>query len=186
MQVADQILTRAVIMDRVPVIGKATFRESIPANTDYDTITTAGNYRCVSIANATSMTNCPSQKAHILTVIETADTPDRLIQIIIENLNVGTGIFYRIKDINGFSPWKIIGVYKYTTQLAANDGQTTIVLNAAKANSKMSLVNIFFDPIENVGPQDIYIDINDGTITFQAELLDTTTITMLLSYTTTL
>lgn len=73
---------------------------SIPDNTDYDDLTTPGNYYVVSAARARTMINSPSIMAHRLTVIELY-AADRLIQVLQDMSN----IYIRSKS-TAWSTWK--------------------------------------------------------------------------------
>lgn len=57
---------------------------AIPANTDYNNLTTAGNYFCSTAANAQSMINCPTTMGHRLTVLTTT-AASHALQIINAN-----------------------------------------------------------------------------------------------------
>ncbi len=60
--------------------------ESLPSNTDFDTLTTAGSYRIATNAAAASMDNCPSTSAGRLIILQSSSSA-RLFQYYITNGN---------------------------------------------------------------------------------------------------
>lgn len=102
----DNLATRLAVNETKA--GKAMFIDNayataISANTDYDTLTTAGNYTCSTSANAQSMTHCPVTIAHRLTVIATTASA-RLIQLVIPNNN-RVHWYYRYYDGTSWGEW---------------------------------------------------------------------------------
>lgn len=97
--------------------GKCT---AISSGTDYDSLTTAGNYYCSSSSNASAMTNCPVTVAHRLTVITTTATA-RLWQIVMANNS--SAEYYIRANTGSWQDWHKISTEETTVQ--SNDTTLT-------------------------------------------------------------
>ncbi len=75
----DSLLTGALALSSSLV-------ETLPSNTDFDTLTTAGSYRIATNAAAASMDNCPSTSAGRLIILQSSQSA-RLFQYYITNGN---------------------------------------------------------------------------------------------------
>lgn len=74
---------------------------AITANTDLDTLETAGMYQAGTNAVAQTLSNCPTRNAFVLYV--TMRSSGRPIQIIIDNL---AGLYIRVKQsVSAWSSW---------------------------------------------------------------------------------
>ena len=101
---------------------------TIPNNTDYNTLTTPGNYRVLSASNARSMANCPVTSAHRL-FVETVIS-GRYVQIVYGNTFL-TPEYRRYYDGSQWGDWRRVA---YTTDIPAIDRTLAIRGDAADAS----------------------------------------------------
>lgn len=77
----------------------------VPNNTDYNTLTSCGNYYVNSGSNAATMTNCPTSAAHRLTVMYIFSS-NRLCQVV---QNISNDIYIR-SNSGSWGAWKKIAL----------------------------------------------------------------------------
>lgn len=111
-----------------------TYSTAIPDNTDYDTLTTPGNYFVSTAAHAQTMVNCPVRVSHRL-IVMTASQSSTVKQIIIANAQ-GLPIWVRE---NGAS-WNKLAVEstsltEYTAAVTGSTGLPFYDCNDAPLNS---------------------------------------------------
>lgn len=114
----------------------------IPNGTNYNTLTTIGNYRVGSASAAQSMTNCPTTAAHRLFVMEIF--PNRIIQIVFVNSST-TGIFMRYYGGSSWGAWNSIAF--------AKDENAIVRIDQENINNIAS--NTDYDTITTVGAYEV-------------------------------
>lgn len=128
----------------------------IPDNTDFDSITTVGNYRVTSRAHASTMINCAPVLNAFRMVVMQLTASDRLVQIIIEQI-AEARIFVRIKATAGlWSKWRTLAYgseYYYNPENLPNyyfnylpNRVNAIVGNYANMGDNSDSLIFFSDP----------------------------------------
>jgi len=127
-------LLKAITTDYSTVAG-------IQQNTDYDTLTSPGNFYVGSSASAQTMSHCPVKVAHRL-IVFTTTSANRLWQIVIPNAN--TDIYMRT-NMGSWNEWnKIItsrnGIESYDVRVTSDNYQTVLPdLDEAQVNIVYSI-----------------------------------------------
>lgn len=114
----------------------------IPNGTNYNTLTSPGNYRVGSASAAQSMTNCPTTAAHRLFVMEIF--PNRIIQIVFVNSST-TSIFMRYYGGSSWGAWNSIAF--------AKDENAIVRIDQENINNITS--NTDYDTITTVGAYEV-------------------------------
>ena len=101
-------------------------RESIAANTDYDTINVAGNYVCATNATATTLTHSPTRDAHSLTVMQ-LNSASNLVQVVIDARN---DIYIReyLTSSASWSTWRKLTIINDLSQVSLNQGNDYVAI----------------------------------------------------------
>lgn len=103
-QATDAANTAAASISKRSALASG-YTTLIPENTDYDDLTTTGNYRCSTAGSAGTMIHAPSTTAaHRLTVLSTTDS-SKLLQLAVVNWSQGALIRYRSSTDRGVT-WK--------------------------------------------------------------------------------
>ena len=98
--------TKANIPNRLSL--KQTDADTIADGTDYDSLTTPGNYKCTTSGHAATMSHAPSGNAHRLSVYSTTDN-NNFLQIAYVNYSKGTLLKFRSKtNTTGWTDWKTL------------------------------------------------------------------------------
>lgn len=135
---------------------KYTYPTVIPDNTDYNTLTTAGDYKVTTAAHAQTMTNCPTRFSHRLIVFTTTSST-ALFQLVLVNDSEKT---VYIRDVTNSEWFKFIttssGVESYPSHITTSNYETILPdLNLAAPDTVYSIAGEL--PIANmpVGNQNI-------------------------------
>ena len=108
---ADALTTGTQIRQTYSLSGIPPQITTIPTGTDYDTLTTPGNYRVLSAASASTMVNCPSVVAHRLTVEELYGT-----NALKQTIQTATATMWRVYTNSSWGVWQ--SVRSYTTTVS--------------------------------------------------------------------
>ncbi len=79
---------------------------NIAANTDLNTLTTPGTYKCISRANAETLTNSPYTIGYFKLIVEniSSNDGDHIRQTILTGAR-NTSVYIRTNDANGWGEW---------------------------------------------------------------------------------
>lgn len=129
---ADALSTGTQIRESYSLAVGAQRTPTIPNGTDYDTLTTPGNYRVINVAGATSMINCPASVGHRLTVEYLYAT-----SAIKQTIQTPSTSLWRIYASGSWSAWQT--VRSYTTAASYLGDRTSNIYNRLNQNGVCEL-----------------------------------------------
>lgn len=104
---------------------------AIPNGTDFNTLTTCGNYKVSTHENMATMLNTPTNVASRMIVLQTTNR-DNIYQLIFPNAT-NNRMFFRFYNGTSWTEWAKI--QDYTNYLALSFGDTTIIPNGTDFNT---------------------------------------------------
>lgn len=137
----------------------------IPDSTDYNTLTTPGNYVCLSSTSGTTMTNAPTSAAHKLYVLHNV-ADNRITQIALVN-SATAKLLLRTYTTSGWSSWSEPS-YRVQSQLTSNVEVDNTATKSYSAGDFVAVNANLYKVIASIA--------NGGTITTGTNV-STTTVT---------
>ena len=135
----------------------------IPNGTDYDTLTTSGNYICETASHAQTMTNAPTSQGHRLYVIQNLSS-NRITQIALSNTDT-TKLLLRTYTSSGWSSWTEPS-YRVQSQLVTNVEEDTTATKSYSVGDFLAINANLYKVIASIA--------NGGTISSSTNVAYTT------------
>lgn len=164
--VAADVLTNAGDITSIKsdaMMLRTGYSATIDNSTDYDTLTTPGNYRVTTTGNAQTMTHCPVSIPHRLTVITTTAS-GRIYQILLANNSNYPALFMRFYNGTSWSEWG-----RFLNTIHPSPVKSYILTEADKVAEKVRNVQTG-KSLTFIAISDLHYNIDDLTV--QAALQD--------------